>query len=101
MEQETKLKIRDAIFLVLLLAAIIGLFSAVITIRNYGTILKNPMGTCMAQFNLNTCVCYEKETNYPVTIKSINYTEFVEEEDIGRDIFYNLKGDTSGARGAS
>ena len=72
--------IKDSIFLLLILLSIIGLFSAIITIKQNIVQLNNPMGTCMAKFNLNSCVCYEKGTNYPVTIRSINYTEYIPSE---------------------
>lgn len=87
--------IKDAIFLILILLAIVGLFDAILTINKNVDALKNPMGTCMAQFDLNECTCYEKETNYPVTIKSINYTEYIPtEQDKFREAF-NHKGNIS------
>jgi hypothetical protein len=64
--------IKDAIFLILILAAIVGLFSAILTVKEYGKSMQNPMGSCMAEFDLNRCVCYDMEGR-TVPIKSINY----------------------------
>ena len=91
--------IKDAVFLLLILAAVVGLFSGIITIRQNVQALNNPMGVCMEQFDLAVCTCYEKETNYPVTIKSINYTEYIPSEDeIFRNILYNQKGENNWTR---
>lgn len=64
--------IKDAIFLILLLCAIVGLFSATITIYKYKNLMANPMGSCMATWNFNTCTCYDSYGSV-VPIRSINY----------------------------
>ena len=82
LKMEHGFTIKDAIFLVLILAAVVGLFSAIITIKQNVEALKNPMGTCMAQFDLNSCVCYGSDylsRDVPVTILSVNYTDYTKE----------------------
>jgi len=91
--------IKDAIFLILILAAVVGLFGAIKTIKDNVEALKNPMGVCMAQFDLNSCTCYEKETNYPVTIRSINYTEYIPTEAEKFRELFNSKEEQNGTRG--
>jgi hypothetical protein len=74
--------IKDAVFLILIALAIMALFSAVITIKQNVAALKNPMGVCMAQFDLNSCVCYGSDylsRDVPITILSVNYTNYTKE----------------------
>jgi hypothetical protein len=100
MDVETYVNIKHWIFLVLLLACIVGLFGAILTIKENIVALKNPMGTCMAKFDLNTCTCYDKTNNYPITIKSINYIEYIPTEaDNFRNVIYNPKEEKNGSRG--
>jgi hypothetical protein len=79
--------IKDAIFLTLILLAVVGLFGAIKTIKDNVEALKNPMGTCMAQFDLNSCTCYGKDylaRNVPITILSVNYTDYTKEGEYDR-----------------
>ena len=64
--------IKDAVYLILILAAIVALFAAVITVGKYGRAMQNPMGSCMAQFNLNSCVCYDNDGRM-IPINSVKY----------------------------
>lgn len=101
MEETIKLKIKDAIFLILLLGAIIGLFSAIITIRQYGVMLSNPLGYSMEKWGYNTCTCYDMEGKV-IPIKSIKYNKTADlnpfEVEYGPSVDYsNIKiGDING-----
>lgn len=57
MEQQKKSQIIQVVFLILLLAAVIGLFSAVVTIQKYADMLKNPLEYNIEQLKLKSCTC--------------------------------------------
>lgn len=62
------------IFLIILVFAVAGLFSAVIGIYRYHDMLSNPVGYNMEQFGLNYCTCYDSQMRI-VPIKGLSYTE--------------------------
>ena len=59
----------QVIFLILLAIAIASMIGAIITVKNYGEMLKNPVGYNMEKFNLAYCTCYNTQ-NQIIPIKS-------------------------------
>jgi hypothetical protein len=50
---------KSILFYTLMLAAIGALVAAIITIRRYGAMLKNPLGYNLAQFKIASCTCLD------------------------------------------
>ncbi len=74
---EHNFTIKDALFLILLLAAIVGLFAAVISIYDNKEMLSNPLGYNLDKFGLTSCTCYDTNDNI-IQLESINKTGDVE-----------------------
>lgn len=61
------------IFLILLALAIGCMISAIITVKNYAEILKNPLGYNMEKFDLAYCTCYDTNNRIvPIQSKLFN-----------------------------
>jgi hypothetical protein len=69
------------IFLILLLAAISGLFIATITIYKYKDMLSNPLGYNLEKFKIDSCNCWSEDgkamfitsTKYNKNNSKLNY----------------------------
>lgn len=69
-----KRQITQIVFLILMLAAIVGLFGSIITINKYADMLQNPMGYNMEKFGLKYCTCYDAQKRI-VPIEGLSFND--------------------------
>jgi len=62
------------IFLIILIVCIGALIKTIMVIKEYGEMLKNPLGYNMEKFGISYCTCYDREWRV-IPIEALSYNE--------------------------